>query len=160
MANPVIAIDWTLADVTLVMDTVQYASGDLMSAVVEIPKACLGGRGVILESLSVTDNDDQGGSMEFLLTGESISMGTVNAAFAIAQTDSDAIQARIPIASGDFADYGSFRFAQYGPAATGLGRVLQGREGASLWIGAISRDTKTHTASGVTLHMGFKRPAG
>ena len=72
----------------------------------------------------------------------------------------EAIGMRAWIASGDFTDYGSFHFAQYGPAATGLGRVLQGREGSSLWIGAISRDTKTHTASGVTLHMGFKRPAG
>lgn len=160
MADSTIAIDYKLADVTLVLDTAQYASGDLMSAPVEITGLFLGGRGVLLQSLGVLDLDDQGGSMEFLLTGESISMGTVNAAYAIAQTDADAIQARIPIASGDFTDYGSFQYAQYGPAATGLGRVLRGNEGASLWLGAISRDTKTHTASGIVLQIGFMRPAG
>ena len=157
MALEVIASKPLIRTVTLVLDTAQYGDGDLMAAPVEVTDICLGGRGAILHSLAVLDKDDQGGSIEFLLTGESISMGTVNAAFAIAQADAGAIQAKIPVASGDFTDYGSFRYVQYGPAATGMDRVVQS-VGSSLWLGTISRDTKTHTASGISVQLGFVLP--
>ena len=156
MANRVIAQDFVIETVTLSLDTVQYADGDLLAAPQAIAGICEGGRGVILHSLSVLDKDDQGGSMEFLVTGSSVSFGTENAAYAIAQADAGAIQARVPVASADFADYGSFRYAQYGPAATGMGGILNAT-GSDLYIGAISRDTKTYTAAGIVLQLRFER---
>jgi len=157
MAGRVIAAEYVIKTVTLSLDTAQYGSGDLLAAPQEIADACPGGRGAILHSLVVLDKDDQGGSLEFLFTSSSVSFGTENAAFAISQASAGAIQARVPVASGDFTDYGSFRYAQYGPTATGMGGMLKST-GSSLWLGAISRDTKTHSASGIIVQVGLVRP--
>ena len=158
MADKAISRIPTIFPLTLVLDTAQYASGDVMVVPQEIAGVCPGGRGAVLTSMVITDLDDQGGSLEVLLTGESISIGTLNAAYAIAQADAGAIQARIAVASGDFADYGSFKYAQYGPAATGMGGVLQSTVGSSLWLGVISRDTKTQSAAGILVKLGFEVP--
>ena len=158
MAKRVFGSAYVVKTVTLTLDTAQYGSGDLLAAPQEITGLCSQQRGAILHSLTVLDKDDQGGSMEFLFTGDSISMGTENAAYAIAQANAYAIQARVPVASGDFTDYGSFRYAQYGPTATGMGGVLRPTSGTSLWLGAISRDTKTHSAAGIVVNVGFLLP--
>ena len=144
-------------EVTLSLDTSAYASGDLLADTQEIPEAIFENGTAILQSVALTDFDDQGGALDILILGSNTSMGTENAAFAPSDNDADEILSVISIAAADYIDLANSQFVTKNGADVGLGVVLKAssQTDSSLYVAAVSRDTKTYTASGIKLKLGF-----
>ena len=140
-----------LLDVTLVLSTDQYASGDVLVVPQEIAGAMRvnGGTGVI-QSIEVLDKDDQGGILDLVFFSESASLGTINAAVSISDTDAALKLGTVEIVAADYVDFINSQSVTIPNVGIGLKAAADSR---SLWIGAISRDTKTYTASGIVLRI-------
>jgi hypothetical protein len=151
--------DYLYKEVTLSMSTAQYGDGDVLAAAQEVAEVFEAGRAVKLESLVLLDKDDQGGALDIVFLRTSVAMGSENAALALTDAAADEILAKVPIGTADYTDWGSSQFAQRTADAghTGMGLVMLPDGGSSLYVAAISRGTKTYTASGITLKLGFKR---
>ena len=147
-----------LFEVTLTLDTNQYASGDLLADTQEIAGACntISGR-AILRSIAVLDEDDQGGALDLLLLRSNTSMGTENGAFAPVDGDAEEILTVIEIASGDYVDFANSQMAMKTEMTGGVGAVLEPASGTSLYVAVVSRDTKTYSAAGIVLKIGLER---
>lgn len=142
-------------EVTLSLDTNAYADGDVLAATQEITTAMRvnGGTGV-LQSLVVLDWDDQGGALDVLILRTTGSIGAENAAAAPADAVADEILAVVEIVAGDYVDLANSQIA----VKDSLGVVVDAAAASqSLFVAAISRDTKTYTAAGITLKLGFLR---
>lgn len=160
MPQRVIATDYVFKEVALTMDTAQYGDGDVLAAAQEITGVFQAGRPVELRSLALLDKDDQGGALDILFLRTSVAMGAENAALALTDAAADEIMGKVSVGTADYTDLGSSQFVQKTAAAgdAGMGLVLLPDGGSSLYIAAISRGTKTYTASGITLKLGFARP--
>lgn len=129
-------------EVNLVIDTAAYASGDLLSDRVAID---LTGKGEPVSGevvgFTLLDKDDEGGLLDIVFLDSNVSLGTINAAPSISDTNAQQLIApAVPVSS--YTDMGGCQIA--GPSfdpipfetATGI-----------LYVAAISRDTKTYTAA-------------
>jgi hypothetical protein len=142
-------------EVTLSLDTNAYADGDVLAATQEITSAMRvnGGTGV-LQSLVLLDKDDQGGALDVLLMRTTGSIGTENAAAGPTDAVADEILAVVEIAGGDYVDLANSQIA----VKDNLGVIVDAAsDSQSLFVAAISRDTKTYSAAGITLKLGFLR---
>lgn len=144
-------------ELTLSCDTVQYSSGDVLAAPQELAGICKTGHPVRLESIALLDKDDQGAAMELYLLRSNATMGSENAAVAWTDANADEIMALVDVGTADYTDLGSSQFVIKSAAAgdAGMGAVLLPGSGESLYVGAVSRGTPTHTAAGITLKFGF-----
>jgi len=154
----VIASEPIIKEVSLTLDNnTQYASGDLLADTQEIASVCVGGRPVILYSIRLLDKDDQGGELDLLFLESNTDMGTENSAFAPSDASAAAILTSVNITS--YTDFANSQLATKNVDDAGMGVLLKPSDGSSLYIAAISRDTKTYTtAGGIELHIGFIRP--
>jgi hypothetical protein len=152
--------DYLFKEVTLSMSTAQYGDGDVLAAPQELTGVFEAGRAVELHSLVLLDKDDQGGALDIVLLRSNVSLGTENAALAVTDAAADEILGKVSVGTADYTDLGSSQFVQKTAAAgdAGMGLVLLPDGGSSLYVAAISRDTKTYTATGITLKLGFERP--
>ncbi len=90
--------------------------------------------------------------MDIFVGADAVSLGTENDAVSISDSDAVSLQRVCNVASGDYADVGGAKIA----TKAGLGLVVQAAAGnASLYIGAVTRGTPTHTAAGIVLKIGF-----
>jgi hypothetical protein len=142
----------SVVDVVLSLDTNAYATGDLLANVQELRDCMRKPRATgVLQSIAVIDRDDQGGALDLAVLNIGTSWGTENAALNV----SDAISAKIlhieSFAAVDYVDLVNSKAASRG----NLGVVVKGDDNGSLWIAAISRDSKTYTAAGIELRLGF-----
>lgn len=144
-----------VSEVTLSLDTVQYASGEVLAAT-QIITACMrvnGGTGVI-HSVVLLDKDDQAGALDLVFLRTNVGIGTENAAVSVADADADEILGIIEIAAADYVDLVNSQLV----TKSNVGIVVDADAAADdLYVAAISRDTKTYTASGITLKIGFLR---
>lgn len=151
--------DFLYTEVALSMSTAAYASGDVLAAPQEVAGVFYGGRPVRLESLVLLDKDDQGGALDVVFLRSNVSLGTENAALALTNAAADEILGKVAVGTADYSDLGSSQFVQktaaHGDAGMGLVMLPDGT--SSLYVGAVSADTKTYTASGITLKLGFER---
>jgi hypothetical protein len=139
-------------EVTLSLDTSQYADGDVLADTQEIASALrISGGSGILHSVTVLDKDDQGEALDLLLLNASGSIGTENAAVSVSDAVADTIMGVVEVAAGDFVDLVNSQIA----AKTNLGIVLEVASGSSLYVAAISRGTGTYTTAGITLKLGI-----
>jgi hypothetical protein len=142
-----------LFDVTLSLDTVAYADGDVLAATQTLTNAVRvnGGRAV-LQSIMVIDEDDQGQAFDIVFFSATQSLGTENAAVSITDAGARDILGLVPVASADFKDLGGVKIA----TLPNVGLFLEAASGSrDLFIGAISRGTGTYTASGLRLRLGM-----
>jgi hypothetical protein len=141
-------------DLTPVLDTVQYADGDVLFVPIELtgafPKA---GDTAWLQTLFVLDEDDQGMGFDLIFFDASQTLGTINVAPSITDAAARSIIGRLPVSSGDYYDLGGSRIAQPEFIARELKSLVAGA--GSLWVAGISRGTGTYTASGIKLKLGF-----
>ncbi len=147
-------------EVTLTLDTNAYADGDVLADTQEIANVfSTPGKCVILNSILLLDKDDQAGALDLVFLRNATSLGTENAALNISDANAAEITGVVPFEAADYKDLINSTIAVKGPADTGMGFVLSPNElgGGSLWIGAISRDTKTYSASGILLKIGLLR---
>ena len=142
----------TNIEVTLTLDTSVYASGDVL-ADTQIVTACMrinGGKG-IWQSLVLLDWDDQAGALDVLLLRTNVSIGTENAAVSVTDTNADEILGIVEIVAGDYVDLVGSQIV----VRENIGMVVDAATTDDLYVAVISRDTKTYTASGITLKLGF-----
>ena len=145
--------DFLYKEVTLTMDTAQYGDGDVLAAAQEVAGVFEAGRAVKLDSLVLLDKDDQGGALDLLFLRSSVALGNENAALTVTDAVADEILGKVSVGTADYTDLGSSQFVQ----KTAVGLVMLPDGGSSLYLAAISRGTKTYTASGITLKLGFER---
>lgn len=153
-----VSADLATATLTFSLDTSAYASGDLVADSQEItgffrtPDA-------LAEIISVTlvDSDDQTASaytLVFMTTATSL--GTENSAPNI--SDANLLLGfprQLPIASGDWVDWGGAKVATV--RSVGLG-LKGGGVSASVWVGLINgAGTPTFTAAGLKLEIVYRK---
>jgi hypothetical protein len=138
-------------DVTLSLDTSAYADGDVLADTQTITNAArVSGGKLLLQSVHVLDEDDQGQPFDLIFLDTSNSLGTENLAPNISDANARKILGRVPISSGDYYDIGGSRIA----TLTGINLYMKTSGTRDLYIGAISRGTGTYTASGIKLKLG------
>jgi len=131
-----------------------YADGDVLSDGQEVSSVFLtnGGR-AMLENLVVLDKDDQGGNLDVVFLNADKSLGTENNAVSITDSNAESVVAVVSVSSSDYTDFINSQIAD----KSSLGRILEGGSSSkSLYVATVSRDTKTYTASGIVLKMGFR----
>lgn len=142
-------------EVTLSLDTSQYADGDVLAATQEIEDVFTAGQPLMLYSLYLLDKDDQAQGMIIYLMRSDVDVGTENSAIAITDAEADEILTEITIESGDYIDHTDWQTVRKKPSDDGMGVVLKTDAGKSLWIAVESDGTGTYTANGITLKLGF-----
>ncbi len=148
-----------IVDVTLSLDTGQYADGDLLADTQEIVKACFENSTCTLQSIRLLDVSDQGGALDILILRSDEDMGTENSSFAPSDAAAAEILAAVSFSTGDYVDMTNSQMAMKTLGDSGMGVKLAPADIAatSLWIAAVSRDTKTYAAAGIELLLGFMR---
>lgn len=152
LPNPVVGMSDVIS-VTLTLDTDPYADGDVLADLQEVTNFMRadGGRAVI-QSLTVLDKDDQGAEMDIFISPNAVSLGTENSAPSITDANAEGLQHVCAVATEDYQDLGGCKVATIRP----IGLVVESAGGSkSMYIGAITRGTPTHTASGLVLQIGL-----
>lgn len=145
-----------IIDVTGVLDNNNaYASGDLLIDTQIIPKALRIGDGTgILESLVITDEDDQGAAFDIFILEKSTSLGTINGTPNISDANSRLnFLAHIAVGTGDWQDLGGVRVACY----NSLSWIIKAAAGTQdVYFAVVNgTGTPTYTASGLRFRFGF-----
>lgn len=138
-------------DVTLALDTSPYADGRVLFIGQEITSffPAAGGKRLV-QNLTVIDEDDQGVGFDLLLFNADPTIGTINGAPSISDTNVRKFLGKISVTAADYIDLGGCRVADITP----IGKEIKGAT-TSLWIAGITRSgTPTYTASGIKLKIG------
>lgn len=152
LPNPVVGMSDVIS-VTLSLDTNAYASGDVLANLQEVANFMRadGGRAVI-QSVTVLDKDDQGAEMDIFISPNAVSLGDENATPDISDADAEGLQHLCNVSGDDYQDLGGCQVA----TVKAIGLVVEAAAGSkSMYIGAITRGTPTHSASGVVLQLGL-----
>ncbi len=142
-------------DIALTLSTDPYADGNVMADMQEVSGAMRinGGAGAI-HSIQLLDKDDNGGNLDLVFAKTAISLGTEASAVSISDASAAEILGIVSVASGDYADLIGSQIV----TKTKVGLLVESAsDSTSIWMGAISRDTKTHTSNGITTKIGFLR---
>lgn len=143
----------TVIDVTLSLDTAQYAANDLLADTQVVTNAArISGGQVTLQSVHVLDEDDQAQSFDLVFLDTNTSMGTENSAPNISDANARNILGGVSILAANYFDIGG---ASYTTKAD-INLRLKTNGSRDLYIAAIIRSgTPTFTASGIKLKLGF-----
>jgi hypothetical protein len=142
-------------DLTLSLNTNAYAQDDVLADrqelanVVGIPGGC----GVI-QSLVLTDYDDNGRAITIILLDADVTIGTENSAVSITDANAAQILGKVEIAASDYEDMINSQFAQ----VLNIGLPFKCADGStSIYVAAIYRDATgdTYTAAGIELKVGI-----
>lgn len=149
---------FTVLDLTLTLDTVQYADGDLMTDAVELANfyRVPGGSAEIV-SVGVWDDDDQGAAFDIIFLNASTALGTVNNAVAFTDAQGRTVVGRVMVPAASYYDTGGGRFAMVtNNTSTGnLPQIVKAAAAStSIYVATISRGTGTYTAAGMRLKIG------
>ena len=143
-------------DQQLTTDTSAYATGDVLVATVAVPLlgATIGDSvRVKIEQISVVDKDANSGAFDIVILDDNKSLGTINAAVSISDADGLSVVKVLNVTSSNYntltsggqtvanIDLAAPIYVQTQPAS------------GSIYIGLISRDSKTYTASALYLRM-------
>jgi hypothetical protein len=140
-------------EITLSLDTVAYAAGDVLADTQEITGAFrVAGGALEINSIIANDKDDQGQPFDIFFLRSNVSLGAENAAPSITDANADEILAIF--STGAWIDLGGCRVSQ---AFVNPSTLKAAGGSTSLWIAAITRGTPTHTASGITLKIGVRK---
>jgi hypothetical protein len=143
-------------DQQLTTDTGIYASGDVLVATVAVPLvgATIGDMPrVKIEQITIIDKDALSGAFDIVILDDNKSLGTINAAVSISDADSLSVVKTVSVTSSNYTTLtsGGQAVANIDLAAP---IYVQPPAGAnSFYIGLISRDTKTYTASALYLRL-------
>jgi len=147
-----------LFELTLSLDTNAYADGDVLADTQEIANVfrCPSGIGYLI-GLTLLDKNDQAGALDIVFLRSNVSVGNENAAVSVTDANADEIVTIVVVAAADYVDLVNSRLAVKNTSDGGMGVLLVPDGTDSLYVAAISRDTKTYTASGITLKIGLMR---
>lgn len=145
-----------LIDVTPVMDTNAYASGDVLFDATDVPNiSTVDGKEAWLNSVVVIDTDDQKAAFDLFFLSSNVSVGTANAAPSISDANAAYVLGRVSIATTDYYDLGGVSVAEI----KGIQTMLKAADGLkSCYVAAVNGSgTPTYTASGLKLRLGVLR---
>jgi len=144
--------DWVF-EIGVSVDQAIFASGDLMSAVFEIPQATMDNGTSTLLSVVAIDYDDQGGDFDLIFFDQHPgAVGALNAAVALTDAQA-AMVCGFAQVTNEYSDLGNNQVA----TVNGIGLAMHPRNGTSLWVLLVSRDTKTYAGGYITLKIGLLR---
>lgn len=142
-------------EVTLSLAAATYTQHDVLAAT-QVLTACMrkdGGTGVI-HSIHLLDQDDQGMALDLVFLRTNVALGSEESAVSITDAHADEILGIVEILAGDYVDL----INSQSVTKTNVGIVVDAAGGAGdLYIAAITRDTPTHTGSGITVKVGILR---
>lgn len=140
-------------DVTLVLDTIAYADGDLLSDRVVVTNAMrIAAATGVLQSIQLIDEDDQGIALNLIFLSADVSLGTINSAPTITDANGREILGYVTVSASDYIDIGGSKIA----TKTGVGLIMEPATGTrNLYVAAVIRGIGTYTASGIKLRLGF-----
>ena len=144
-----------VVEITLTLDTNAYADGDVLAATQTISNAArIEGKTVIWGSMILLDKDDQGGALDILILRTNVSIGSENSTVSVSDANADEIAAVCEVSASDYVDLINSQIVYKKPSD--LGFAIDPADGSrDLYVAAISRDSKTYTANGITLKLGF-----
>lgn len=145
--------DWIT--LTLSLDTGVYAANEVLADTQTLASAMRvnGGSGW-LSSLTVLDEDDQGGDLTVVFLRADVSLGTENSAISITDADARQIMCTLPVLSSDYTDLVNSQVA----SLTNSGCELESAsDSTSIYVGVLSNDAKTYTATGIQLGFGIEQ---
>jgi hypothetical protein len=141
-------------DVILTLDTLAYASGDLLADTQVITNMTrVADFGCILQSVTVIDEDDQGAAFDIYFLDANNTFGTENSAPSITDANARAILGKVSIGTGDYADLGGARCATVGNVGLVLQPASATRNGYLAVVNGTG--TPTYTATGMRLRLGL-----
>jgi hypothetical protein len=148
------AIRDIVVSVTLAVDTEQFTPGDLMGQAAEAAGVCESNHTAFITSLTLYDDDLQGGDLDvFLFRSDPGSLGVVNAPLSLSAAQKDLLFGVIHI--------GADRYSQY---ENGLIARVQGSDlafvpidGTSVWLAAVSRFPSLHVSGQLKVGLGVKK---
>jgi hypothetical protein len=149
--------DDVVLSVTLSLSTDQYADGDVLAATQAVANAFVNNRPAILQSIRLLDADDQAGALDLVFLSANVAIGTENSAVSVTDANAAKIMTVVEIAAADYVDMINSQVVAKNGSDSGMGVLLQADAANSLYIAAVSRDTKTYTASGLSLLIGLRR---
>ena len=148
-------------EITLSLDTGAYAANDVLAQTQTITGAYISGGYNILYSIALLDKSDQGGALDLVFFRSNTPLGAAaeNATLNIADAGCAEILTIVPFTAGDYEDLLVAQLAMKGPADSGMGALLHNADNtdSDMYMGAISRDTKTYGAAGIVVKIGLLR---
>jgi hypothetical protein len=142
-----------LLEVTLSVDTAIYAADDLLADTQAIAGAVpQNGGSLLLQSVELLDEDDQGVAMDLVFLDANVSLGTENSAPSVTDANARNILGYVSIATGDYKDLGGSRIA----TVKNVNLILKATSATrTIYVAAITRGgTPTYTAAGLKLRLG------
>ena len=136
------------AAITFSLDTLIYASGDILADTQPIASALAvsGGTGRVTQ-ITLLDKDDQtAAGIDVVFLRSNTSLGTENAAPSISDLNAEEILGVVSIASGDWIDIGGAKLAT---KALTVPLEVTATTGTTIYVALITRGTPTQTASGI-----------
>lgn len=148
--------DGDVVTVTPVLDTSAYASGDLLSDTITCGSIVdQAGGDVILDSITIIDEDAQGVKLYVILTSASTSMGTINGAPNISDANARNIIGYVTVLTTDYITVSGTKIA----TIRNIGLHCKAAAGSQILYMALLNETgtPTFTASGVKVKLGFRQ---
>lgn len=143
-------------EVTFTSDTAANATGDVLADTAAILGAVAqSGSASRLTQITLLDKDDQtAAQVDVVIFRSNVSLGTVNAAPSISDTNALEILGIVQIASGDFVDIGGAKLA-----TKVLTQPLEvaPTTGTTLYAALITRGSPTQTANGLVGKFFFRQ---
>lgn len=145
-----------ILDVTPTCDTSAYTAGDVLFDTVTCGTVGrVNGGTVVLESVTVLDEDDQATAvMDLYFLDSNVSLGTFNVAPAITDANARKLLGYVSIAAADWKDLGGSKIA----TIRGLNLAMKCDAASQIiYVAGVTAGTPTQTASGIKLKLAFRR---
>lgn len=140
VGSPVVNIQ-----VVPVVDTNIYASGDVLFTTTAVAGALrTSGGKAVLQSIVILDKDDEKPAMNLVFLRANSSLGTINVAPDIDDTEALDVIGIVPVVAGDYVDLGANSVA----TIRNVGLTLDATTGTTIYVGAfLTAGTPTFTAA-------------
>lgn len=137
-----------------VCDTNAYADNDVLFAPIEVPSfrrstTNIGPRKLV--SVTLLDQADQGVDIDLIFTDGTVTLGTINGAINISDSDAQKVLAKVSLLVANYTDLINSQLATVGALDTILAPT------ASLYVSGVVRSgTPTYAASSLLISLGFE----
>lgn len=152
-AIPVKALDDVIT-IDCTVDTNAYAEGDVLFTAHEVAGfSTAADITSILQSVVVADVDDQGIGIDLIFFNANTTLGTVNSAPDIDDSEVLTVIGRVQVGAGSFYDLGANRVA----CVYGIGLPMKAGVGGSIWMAGIARGAPTYAGGHIYIKLGVLR---
>ena len=140
--------------IQLPTETDAYANGDVIWTPIEVPVTLVNNDAFLLDTLLLTDDDEQKKALDLVFLKSDLDIGAVNAAATLPSAGSADYLGSVKVVAADYVDQGDFSTVQ----KTDLGMILSVADGAeSIYVAGVARAAATYTSeTGLGLSLGFR----